>query len=227
MRIAVSRFDPASEARALSLFEVDLPPTMTVLDALLWIEEREDPTLAFRRMCRSGICGTCAGLVNGAPRLFCQMLLRDASALPVPRDVSADVLVEPLPQFRVLKDLIVDMEPFFEELTHVEAWLEPDIRYDGTVPPETMTALWPVACCVLCGICAERDVSPHPAAVARVLRFACDPRDAKRVARQETIQQFDEYHRMSLVRRLRAVCPAGVEIAPLFARAGQIDRSTE
>jgi succinate dehydrogenase / fumarate reductase iron-sulfur subunit len=217
MRVAVRRANGPPVQQGLALFDVELAPTRTVLDALLWIEEHLDPTLAFRRMCRSGICGTCSGLVNGLPRLFCQTLLNERSPGPPP-GLEADVLVEPLPQFRVLKDLVVDIEPFMEELARVEAWLEPDPAYDGLVRPDVMEKLWPVAACVLCGICAERDDQPlpHAAATAKVLRLAADPRDAAAEKRVSVLNQFTDHDLRRVVHRLRAICPANVELEPLI-----------
>lgn len=219
-RIAVRRFDPAVDREPhVAPYEVHLDRTQTVLDALLHVEEQLDPTLAFRRMCRSGICGACAGLVNGMPRLFCQTLLGEAARDRAAAGAECDLLIEPLPQFRILKDLVIDMEPFVGELERVEAWLVPNTAYDGSVSPEVVERLWPVACCVLCGICADPDAGaarPHPAAVARVLRLAEDPRDAIGPARRAILDSFDEAARRHLVARLRAVCPVGVEVAPLM-----------
>ncbi len=218
MRIAVRRYDPPPhERRHVAFYDVDVETRATVLDVLLRIAERQDPTLAFRRTCRSGICGACAGIVNGTPRLFCQTLVRDAAATPVPDRVAADILLEPLAPFRVLKDLVVDMDPFVDDLVRCETWLDPRAAYDGRLAPRVMEPLWPVSCCVLCGICVEHeDEQPHPAAMARILRLAADPRDARGSARLERLAGIIGERRARIVRRLRALCPAGVEIEPLL-----------
>jgi succinate dehydrogenase / fumarate reductase iron-sulfur subunit len=224
MKVAVRRAGGPGRLGELDVYPVELESTRTVLDALLWIEEYADPTLAFRRMCRSGICGTCAGLVNGVPRLLCQTLLQDVLEAP-PETVDAEVVVEPLPQYRVLKDLVVDMEPFVKEFTRVRAWVQPDPGYDGLVSSETMVRLWPVARCVMCGICAEGgDQSvPHPAAVAKLLRLVVDPRDGAPLERTAVLQRLTAADLQRVVDRLRALCPAGVEVEPLvgIVRAGR------
>lgn len=216
-RIRVRRFEPAiaSEASWVN-YDVPLDGARTVLDALLFIEEHQDPTLAFRRMCRSGICGTCAGLVNGTPRLFCQTLLREAARR---NQSQPDIILEPLPQFDVLRDLVVDIDAFFRDLESAEAWLIPNSTYNGVIPRQLVERLWPVARCILCGICADQEFGPgrpHAATVARVLRFADDPRDAKGPARRAILDLFSERERRRLVGLLRAVCPADVELEPLL-----------
>ncbi len=218
MRIAVRRYDPPpAERRYVAFYDVELGDRATILDALLRIVEHQDPTLAFRRMCRSGICGACAGMVNGTPRLFCQTLIRDAMVTPVPDRVAADILLGPLAPFRVLKDLVVDMDPFVEELVHCETWLEPRADYDGRMLPRAVEPLWSVSCCVLCGICVEDErEQPHPAAIARILRLAADPRDARGPTRLEGLETITGDRRARTVQRLRALCPAGVEIEPLL-----------
>ena len=228
MKIAVRRAGGARSRGGLEVYEVALEQTRSVLDALLWIEEHVDPTLAFRRMCRSGICGTCAGLVNGVPGLLCRTLLKDAREAP-PTGAVAEIVVEPLPQFRVLKDLVVDMEPFTREFSRVEAWLEPNADYDGLVSAETMAMLWPVARCVMCGICADGDNEsvPHPAAVAKLLRLAADPRDAAPPERTSRLANVTDDDVRRVVDRLRAVCPVGVEVEQLVRAAGHGRRPAE
>ena len=228
MKLAVRRAKGPGLPGHLDVYQVTLPSTRTVLDALLWIEEHVDPTLAFRRMCRSGTCGICAGLVNGAQRLLCQTLLKDASEVP-PAVVDALVLVEPLPQYRVLKDLVVDMEPFANEFARVHAWLQPNPEYDGLVSPPIMEMLWPVARCVMCGICAEAgDGSvPHPAAVAKLLRLAADPRDAAPEERASMLKRLTDDDLQRVVDRLRTVCPAGVEVEPLVSAVRPAPPSAE
>lgn len=179
--VMVQRFDPQSDRQPYwATYEVDVGSTQTVLDALLLIAETIDPTLAFRRMCRSGICGACAGTVNGRPGLPCQALASETS-VPAGRSTGTQIAVGPLPHFRILKDLVVDMQPFFNALGRANAWLVPSPSYRGVMPKQLVRKLWSAATCVLCGICAASSAGPdslHPAAVTRILRLAHDPRDA-------------------------------------------------
>jgi succinate dehydrogenase / fumarate reductase iron-sulfur subunit len=118
-------------------------------------------------------------------RLFCQELVGSPGG---------EIVVQPLPQFRVLKDLVVDMDPFFDAFVRAEAWVVPAREYDGLVPPQTFGRLWGAAGCVLCGICVDQAHAPeqcNPAVVARVLRLAADPRDERGAARLATLDDPD------------------------------------
>jgi len=130
----VQRFDPAED---------DVPEGATVLEALVGIQNEQDTSLAFRYACRGAVCGSCAMLVNGREALACRTqvhaspvegrtlyhgTLREKTAVPA-TDAWAErpdvVTLEPLRNLRVIKDLVVDMEPFFGKLTAVEPWLQP------------------------------------------------------------------------------------------------------
>ncbi|HEY8486056.1 MAG TPA: 2Fe-2S iron-sulfur cluster-binding protein [Limnochordales bacterium] len=234
MRLAIRRFDPATDPEPhWAVYEVELGPRQTVLDGLLRVADEQDPTLAFRRMCRSGICGACAAVVNGRPVLTCQTLCQAAAASPAPPDPgrpAAELVLEPLPHFRVLRDLVVDIQPFLEGLARLQAWLVPREDFSGVVPREQAERLWGVAPCVLCGICAAWGSPPgvgpwvdaataHPAAVARALRMAADPRDLLGPAR---LSVFRELGLLAphVARWLREVCPKGVDIEPLVQGLG-------
>src|SRR5205807_5730014 len=112
MTLKIYRCNPATgETGRFDSFEVTVEEKMTVLDALCSIQNDRDPTLAFRYSCRAGICGTCAMTVNGVPRWTCRLQLAKLGA--------ATVTLEPLRHFPVIKDLAVDMEPFFGKMTAV------------------------------------------------------------------------------------------------------------
>ena len=177
-QISVQRFDPVAGPEPYwQTYTVEMTDRQTLLDALLTIADRIDPTLAFRRTCRSGICGSCAGRVNGRACLLCQLSIGEAaSARP-----DGTVQIQPLAGFTVLRDLVVDMEPFFDAFDRAGAWLVPNPDYDGVLSADLASTLWPAMSCVMCGICArdQHDSgSLHPAAVARLLTLARDPRDA-------------------------------------------------
>ena len=211
-QITVQRLDAdASVEPYWQTYTVDMKDNQTLLDALLTIADSIDPTLAFRRSCRSGICGACAGRVNGQTCLLCQVSIGEAAAAH-PED---PFHVQPLPGFKVLRDLVVDMGPFFEAFDRARAWLIPKPEYDGVLSAEVARMLWPAMSCVMCGICARGQhagASPHPAAVARLLTLARDPRDATGPDRLQALgtppdRQFAEW--------LRAVCPKGVDVRGL------------
>jgi succinate dehydrogenase/fumarate reductase iron-sulfur protein len=191
-------------------YTVDVADQQTLLDALLLIADTLDPTLAFRRTCRSGICGACAASVNGRPCLLCQLSIGAAAG-----SRAGAIAVQPLPGFAVLRDLVVDMEPFFEAFDRAEAWLELNPDYDGTMPADVARSLWPAMTCVMCGICAgaeRRDAGLHPAAVSRVLTLAHDPRDARGRSRRRVLATSPD---RAFAEWLKAVCPKGVDVTGL------------
>ncbi len=206
--LIVQRFDPRGEGRAYpETFEVEVPAAASVLDALLVASEERDPTLAFRRMCRSGICGTCGMTVDGRPVLACQVALSDVAR-------EGRVEVGPLPNFRVLKDLVVDIDPFFEGLQRALPWLVANPGYDGRIPPALLEAMEGPATCVLCGICeADQPRGPDeaagPAAWVKAYRFALDPRDALGRTRLKVLADLGLVAPEALA-RLARVCPKNI-----------------
>ncbi len=210
--VAVQRFNADIDREAhWQTYTVEISDSQTVLDALLVIADTIDPTLAFRRTCRSGICGSCAAMVNGRSCLLCQLSMAEAAR----GRADATVRVEPLSGFRVLRDLVVDMDPFFSQFDRSGAWLIPDPAYDGLLSAEISGRLWPAMTCVMCGICSrgqEEGSSPHPAVVSRVLSLAHDPRDAHGRTR---LARLDEQPDRDFAERLRTVCPKGVDVRAL------------
>jgi succinate dehydrogenase / fumarate reductase, iron-sulfur subunit len=211
-QISVQRFDAGAGADPYwQTYTVEMSDRQTLLDALLTIADRIDPTLAFRRTCRSGICGSCAGRVNGRACLLCQLTIGDAaSARP-----DGIVQIQPLAGFAVLRDLVVDMEPFFEAFDRAGAWLVPNPDYAGVLSADLAGTLWPAMRCVMCGICArdQRDSgSLHPAAVARLLTLARDPRDAGGPDRLRALRTPPD---RSFAEWLEAVCPKAVDVRGL------------
>src|SRR5687767_10415504 len=103
--VKIHRFNPeADRAAHWESYPVDVEPTDRVLDALLEVKARHDGTLTVRKSCAHGICGSDAMKINGKNRLACKVLVRDVA--PV-------ITVEPMKGFKVIKDMVVDMEPFF------------------------------------------------------------------------------------------------------------------
>lgn len=219
VRIAIERFDPGVDREPYwEFYEVALHSRQTILEALLAIGDTLDPTLAFRRSCRSGICGACGALVNGRLQLMCQTLAGEIT--PVQRELiqDADVVLRPLPNFRVLKDLVVDMEPFLDALRRASVWTVPNPAYQGTIPREQFQRLWGTAACILCGLCATISVGDStltPASIIKVLRLAHDPRDARGLARLNILSRGTHVNRQ-FVEELKAICPKRVDAGSLL-----------
>src|SRR5262245_46048289 len=114
--IAVSRYRPDSDASPRwQEYDVPLRREWTVLDGLNHVKDQVDSTLSFRWSCRMGICGSCGMTVNGEPRLTCGAFLADYAPGPI--------RVEPLYNFPVVRDLVVDMSDFMQKLPQVKPWI--------------------------------------------------------------------------------------------------------
>ncbi len=177
----IHRFDPYRDETAfLQDFELDITAGMTILDCLIEFKEHQDGSLTFRRSCRSGICGSCAVRVNHRAMLACK-----TQALDVVTDGS--ILIEPLNHLRNIKDLVVDMEPFYRTIELVQPWLITDHTTNDKcgLTPADVKQLSKVDDCIFCGACYSDcnvvDVDRSfigPSAIAKCFKFASDPRDA-------------------------------------------------
>ncbi len=179
----ISRFHPDKSRRpGFRSYKVDLPEGATVLDGLIKVKDRKAPDLAFRRSCRSAICGSCAVRLNGKACLICDYQTSEAATDGV-------ITLEPLAHFRVIRDLVVDLEPFWSAMEKALPWLAHEA---GEVVPDEIPPIVPdefmglnhVDVCVLCAAChsdcrvfeESRDF-PGPAYNIKTARFLLDPRD--------------------------------------------------
>jgi succinate dehydrogenase / fumarate reductase iron-sulfur subunit len=154
---------------------------MNLLEALFRIQDEQDGTLSFRYSCRGAVCGSCAMRVNGKDVLACRTHVEDLLDKPS--------LLEPLPLFPVLRDLIVDMRSFFDHYRRINPCLHgkpitPLSEY--LMEEEKRKEIAPYVNCILCGICFgtcpafERDSGfLGPAMLAKAYRFLADPRDSR------------------------------------------------
>ena len=185
IKLTVTRFDPEHDAAPHpQSYDMEVRENQTVLDVLLDLAAYHDPGVAFRRACRSGICGACSMLINGEPKLACETLVSEVVD-------GGDIAVAPLPHFRVMKDLVVDIDRFLESLRGVVPWLVLDPTYDGRMEHDRVQRLEKSTECILCGICqADDTVSEgdpkaqlNPAAAVKAFRLGFDPRDVLGVER--------------------------------------------
>jgi len=189
--LIVFRYDPDGDASPhFDRFTVPWRPGMTVLEALFHILDYQDSSLAFRSSCREGVCGSCAMYISGAYRLACHTLLEH-----LPR---REATVSPLPHLPLLKDLVVDMEPFFRHYQRIMPYL----LTQGTPPereylqsPQQRRALNIHIDCILCAAChsacpltwTDEDFL-GPAALNKAYRFVADSRDG---AQRERLRVVD------------------------------------
>ena len=176
----IRRFDPEQKRHYMSTFKVPVRKGMTLLDALMYIKENLDETLAFRHSCRMGICGSCGIMVNGKPMLACytQVLHLNSDSL----------LIEPLQNMPVIKDLVVDLEPFFSTYDKIKTVLikpEEKLKTPGEfiqVPAE-LKKFWDLTLCTKCSICysvcpaAIDEKFLAPSTLSTNYRFISDSRD--------------------------------------------------
>jgi succinate dehydrogenase / fumarate reductase iron-sulfur subunit len=234
MRLKILRFDPSGGERRYDTFEITPVPGMTVLDALFVVQNDIDDSLAFRYACRGAVCGSCAMLVNRVPRLACRTqiarLLDGGARVELkpypaitggePWDETAEILVEPLPHLRVLKDLVVSMDRFFDFYRAVEPVLKPagkaperEYRMDR----DAVARLEQYTNCILCGACvgacpvnAGNAEYLGPAALAKLYRFHMDTREAADDSRLLLADKPSGWWACEFHANCKSVCPKGV-----------------
>lgn len=179
LKVKILRIRPGEESKKyFSEFTIQEKPRMSVLLLLDEIKETRDPSIYYEAVCRSSICGSCAIWINGQPKLACKTQIKD---LP------ATIVLEPLPNFPLIKDLAVDKSKFFAELNQkLEAWihcLEEFKDQESVMSDELATKLYDRERCIECGICVSAcpsaNFTPFIAATGceHGLRFALDPRN--------------------------------------------------
>ena len=213
LTLNISRFEPQTDTTPYTqTYDVEWAQHETVLDLLLRVRF-QDPTLAFRRSCRSSICGSCAMYIKDRSRLACQTLVRDVAG------DGETLIIKPLPGFRQLKDLVVDMDSFFEALKMVLPWVMTKPQHNGLVPDEASRRIEAPATCILCGVCdaeIKTSTSVTPAALVKNVRLAVDPRDALGTERMK-ITGLTEDGLLSFREVLASICPKGIGLPPVVA----------
>ena len=220
--LKIRRFDPESgEPAYWQDFNVELEPERSVLDGILQVRGDQDGSLAIRCSCQAAICGSCGVKINGRSRLACNTLIGDAAAAAK----NGAIVVEPMGNMPVLKDLIVDMDAVhWKKVQRVVPWLLPDgppPDREYIVPAEAMIDITQSMACIHCGACVSAclslEVDPEfigPAALAKAYRFVGDPRDGQTEARLRDLAQdphgiYDCTHCFQCVE----VCPK--DVAPM------------
>ncbi|MFD7131303.1 succinate dehydrogenase iron-sulfur subunit [Streptomyces sp. NPDC059894] len=213
----VRRFNPEVSAEATwEDFQLEIDPKERVLDGLHKIKWDVDGTLTFRRSCAHGICGSDAMRINGKNRLACKTLIKDINP-------EKPITVEPIKGLTVLKDLVVDMEPFFQAYRDVMPFL---ITKDTNEPTrerlqsaEDRERFDDTTKCILCAACTSscpvfwNDGQYFgPAAIVNAHRFIFDSRDEAGEQRLEILNDKDGVWRCRTTFNCTDACPRGIEV---------------
>jgi succinate dehydrogenase / fumarate reductase iron-sulfur subunit len=217
--LRIRRYSPESgEAAYWDDFTIDLDGHRSVLDGILQARDQQDGSIGIRCSCRAAICGSCGVRINGKPTLACHTHL-DAAAETAP---DGAIVVEPMGNMPVLKDLIVDMDAVhWKKIQRVTPWLLPTDdppEREYIVPPESMIDVTQTMACIQCGACVSdcltMEVDPlfiGPAALSKAYRFVGDPRDGRQFERLRDLSEdphgiYDCTHCFNCIE----ACPKGV-----------------
>ncbi len=214
LTLRIRRYNPeVSDEPWWDEFTVEMEPTDRLLDALHEVKWRQDGTLALRRSCAHGVCGSDAMLINGRNALACKVLVQD---------VAPKATVEPIRGLRVLKDLIVDMDPFFEGFKSVMPFLvndsgEPD--KERRQSPEERARFDDTTKCILCAACTTScpifwgdEEYVGPAAIVNAHRFIFDSRDEGSRERLKILSEKTGVFRCRTTFNCTDACPRGIQV---------------
>ncbi|MDQ3569419.1 MAG: succinate dehydrogenase iron-sulfur subunit [Actinomycetota bacterium] len=218
VELKVKRFNPDTDRKPhWQTFTVQAEPTDRVLDALHTVRWDQDGTLGFRRSCAHGVCGSDAMVINGANALACIVLVKDAGG-----GDGGTITVEPIRGLPVIKDLVVDMEPFFAQYRSVLPYLvnaddpgsterlqSPDerARYD-----DTTKCILCAACTTACPIYWGNSRYVGPAAIVNAHRFVFDSRDQAGAERLDILSQRSGVWKCRTAFSCSEACPRGIKV---------------
>lgn len=212
----IFRYDPLEDEHPyFQDFSFETKEKKSLLEALMEIRNEQDSTLAFRYSCREAICGSCAMVFNGNFDLACRIELQALESSPI--------VIEPLPNLEIQKDLVVDMEPFWEALSKIKPFLYPDkkIQEKGhRIEEKEMEKISQYINCIMCGCCysvcpvVSRDERYlGAAALAKLYRFVKDPRDKRPFSNLSDVNTEGGVWGCDTVFRCNEVCPKEVRPA--------------
>ena len=219
VELKVFRYDPEiadKQEPRFDTFHVPRKQGMTVLDALMHARDHFDSSLTFRHSCRQAVCGSDALFINGRQRLGCQTQIQDLNN-------SDTVRVEPLPHADVVKDLVVEMEHFYDQMESVEPYFSPAEEPEGEQLQSrenrekikmSTRCIWCGACMSSCNIAAGDNEYLGPAAINKAYRFYFDDREGeeRQQERLEIIEQEHGVWRCQTQFSCTTVCPKDIPL---------------
>jgi succinate dehydrogenase iron-sulfur subunit len=216
VQLRILRFNPERDTEShFEAYVVEAEPMERLLDCLHKIKWHQDSTLALRRSCAHGICGSDAMVVNGVNALACKLLVKD---------LRQPVTVEPIRGLPLIKDLVVDMEPFFAGYKAVQPWLitdpnEREPERERIQSPEDRARYDDTTKCILCAACttscpifwADKEYV-GPAAIVNAHRFIFDSRDSGARQRLEILSKRDGAYKCRTAFNCTDACPRGIKV---------------
>jgi len=221
--LEVARYRPENEsAISFQKFEVPCHKEWVVLDGLNYIKDQLDGTLSYRWSCRMGVCGSCGMNVNGEPKLTCATFLADYAPGPV--------RVEPMTNFPLIRDLVVEIGDFMRKLTEVKPWIvrrkeKPLSEGEYLQTPSELDEYKQFSMCINCLLCYAAcpiyGLEPDfigPAAIALAQRYNLDSRDEGASERLDILSQHEGIWGCTFVGECSKVCPKDVDPAGAIQR---------
>jgi succinate dehydrogenase / fumarate reductase iron-sulfur subunit len=225
IKLKIFRFDPNKDRKPYyQTYEVEADPMDRLLDCLNRVRWEQDPTLSYRWSCGHGICGSDGMRINGICGLACQKLVKN---------FTEEVLIEPLPVFKVIKDLVVDLDPFLEKYNSIKPYLitkSPPPEGERRQSPEAQHLIEEAIRCILCACCTascpvnqnpETATYVGPAALARAFRYLFDSRDEASEERIALLDHKDGAQGCQTLWKCTEVCPKEI---PVTKQIGQIKK---
>ena len=219
----VTRYRPEQDSGAtVQEYQVPCPKDWVVLDGLNYIKDRVDGSLSYRWSCRMGVCGSCGMTVNGEPKLTCETFLSEYGSGPV--------RVEPLRNFPVVRDLVVEISDFMRKLVAVKPWIirdkeKPVSEGEYLQTPDELEEFKQFSMCINCMLCYSAcpiyGLEPAfigPAAIALAQRYNLDSRDEGNDERLEILSEHDGIWGCTFVGECTEVCPKHVDPAGAIQR---------
>lgn len=214
VQLRVQRYEPTTDEKPRwEEYTAVVEDAARVLDALHYVKWYVDGSLALRRSCAHGICGSDAMMINGHNRLACKVLCRD---------LDEPISVEPIQGLPVIKDLVVDMEPFFNGYAAVKPWLineSPAPDRERLQSPEERERYDDTTKCILCAACTTScpifwgdETYIGPAAIVNAHRFIYDSRDEGAHERLEILSAKEGAFRCRTTFNCTDACPRGIQV---------------
>lgn len=213
--VKVLRFNPETDSKPhYETYTVEQEPSDRVLDALNTIKWHIDGTLTYRRSCAHGVCGSDAMRINGRNRLACKLLIKD---------VGSTITVEPIMGFEVIKDLVVDMEPFFDSYKKIKPFLinddAPPVGSERYQSAEDRARFDDTTKCILCACCTtscpivwSNEGYVGPATIVNAHRFIYDSRDQGADQRLNILNDRNGVWRCRTIFNCTDACPRGIKV---------------